>query len=504
MSTTRETPTPEQLRAERARRDAGVAPKQIQKLWGPLPGPQTLAYHSQADELFYGGAPGGGKSDLALGLAITAHHNSIIFRREFSMFRGPEGLIERSRQIIGDQGRLNENLYVWRDLPGGRSIEFGAMKNEADKLKYKGRAHDLKVFDELPDFLESQYRFAIGWLRTTAQGQRSRVVCTGNPPTTPEGQWVIAYWAPWLDPQYPNPAKPGELRWFVTVDSRDREVPDASPVEHRGEMIRPRSRTFIPARLEDNPLLLSTGYADVLDNLPEPFRSQLRHGNFEIGQNDDPWQVVPTAWVRMAQARWRAREAPSTPLTRVGVDPSRGGQDEFVIAPRYDNYIASLIKHPAKDAPDGSKGAALIFAAVAGNLDVPIGIDVIGTAGGSVYDHARGLNLKAQPLDGSRHSTARDKSGRLGFYNMRAQWHWQFRELLDPTSGQDIAIPPDSQLLSDLCAARWTPTPRGIQIEKKDVIKERIGRSPDRGEAVIYAFAQPAPLRAGGMTVDWL
>jgi hypothetical protein len=33
-----------------------------------------------------------------------------------------------------------------------------------------------------------------------------------------------ARWAPWLDPQHPNPAKPGELRWFTNVDGKDTEV----------------------------------------------------------------------------------------------------------------------------------------------------------------------------------------------------------------------------------------------------------------------------------------
>ena len=31
-----------------------------QAIWFPNPGPQTLAYESPADELFYGGSAGGG------------------------------------------------------------------------------------------------------------------------------------------------------------------------------------------------------------------------------------------------------------------------------------------------------------------------------------------------------------------------------------------------------------------------------------------------------------
>src|SRR5208282_4793238 len=70
------------------------------------------------------------------------------------------------------------------------------------------------------------------------------------------------------------------------------------------------------------------------------------------------------------------------------------------------------------------------------------------------------------------------------------EWHWRLRELLDPASGQAIALPDDAELLSDLCAPRWKITPRGIQVEDKLLTKERIGRSPDVGESVIYAFAE--------------
>jgi len=59
-----------------------LAHKQFSRPWNPQPGPQTEAYYHQADETLYGGAVGGGKTDLLLGLATTQHLRSIIFRRQ--------------------------------------------------------------------------------------------------------------------------------------------------------------------------------------------------------------------------------------------------------------------------------------------------------------------------------------------------------------------------------------------------------------------------------------
>lgn len=506
-------PTLEEVRAEKLRRGIGVAKAQTGVLWTPFqfrpdgsPNPQKLAYESEADELGYGGAGGSGKTDLLLGLACTAHHSSVIFRREYRRLEGAEGMIERARQIIGSAGSWSGP--VCRDIPGGRAVQFAGVERETDKEKWRGSPHDLKAFDELPEFSETQYLFLIGWLRTSVVGQRLRVVSTFNPPSTPEGQWVIRRFGPWLDRTHPRPARSGELRWFAMLAGKDTEVPGPEPVPdpESGRLIAPRSRTFIHASVEDNPVYMATGYDRILDNLPEPLRSQMRYGDFGTTQDDNQWQVIPTAWVQAAQARWRARGlAAPTPEMRcngLGCDPARGGAAEFVIAKRFDNWVAPLEPHPGVAVKDGAAGAALLFHATRGKLDTPIGIDVIGSAGSSVYDHAKELkNPDNQPqlsrvlaLNGSEASPYRDKSGKLGFYNRRAQWHWRLREYLDPSSGMDIALPPDPQLLADLCAPRWEPTPRGIKVEPKPNIIERLGRSPDRGEAVIYAFAEELAL----------
>ena len=203
----------ETVAAELERRVRAELARRGEVAWTPLPGPQTAALESAADELYYGGGAGGGKSDLLLGYGLTRARHGIIFRRQFRQLLGPEGLIERSKAIVGQPELFNHSALVWR--LGGRMLEFGAVEHEDDKAKYAGRAHDFKAFDELPQFSESQYLFLGGWARTTVVGQRVRIIACGNPPQDAEGEWIIRRWAPWLDEHLPIPAKHGELRWFV-------------------------------------------------------------------------------------------------------------------------------------------------------------------------------------------------------------------------------------------------------------------------------------------------
>jgi hypothetical protein len=64
-------------------------------------------------------------------------------------------------------------LQRWR--LGVRQIDIAGCEQESDKQRFKGDPHDLIVFDEGTDFLESQYRFIIGWNRSTDPKQRCRV-----------------------------------------------------------------------------------------------------------------------------------------------------------------------------------------------------------------------------------------------------------------------------------------------------------------------------------------
>ena len=452
----------------------------------PNPGPQRDAYYSKADLLLFGGSGGGGKSSLLNGLAISAHRRSLIVRRRYTDL---SNLTEEIIKMNGTRDGFNASPPPTLRTKDGRVIEYGAAANIGDEEAWQGRPHDFFGADEVVHFAESQIRFFLGWLRSIEPGQRTRAVLASNPPITAEGQWIIPMFRPWLDITHPNPAKPGELRWFVRApDDKDIEVDGPTPVEMAGMTLIPQSRTFIPAALADNPFLANTDYKAKLDALPEPLRSAVRDGNFMAARQDSEWQCIPTDWVRQAMKRWTPKPPQGVPMSALGVDPAAGGADTTTLSPRYDWWFAPLIQVPGAQTPLGTDVAGLVVSHRRGNACVVL--DMGGGYGGGPYDHLVANNIEVMSWKGSETSVRRSKDKQLKFYNKRAQAYWQFREALDPSQegGSPIALPDDPELISDLTAPMFEVGTRGIKITPKEDLVEKLGRSPDKGDAVVMAW----------------
>ena len=118
--------------------------------WVPNPGPQTQAFVGEADELFYGGEAGSGKTDLGIGLALTEHKRSLLLRR---INKDAVKIKPRIEEILGHDSGYNGQLQRWR--LGQRQIDIAGCEQESDKQRFKGDPHDLIIFDEGTDFLES-------------------------------------------------------------------------------------------------------------------------------------------------------------------------------------------------------------------------------------------------------------------------------------------------------------------------------------------------------------
>jgi len=453
-------------------------------LWIPNPGPQTECYYCEADEILFGGEPGGGKSQVLIGLALNEHERSLLLRRtnkEASKF------VNEIETVVGSRDGYNGQRDYWK-LPG-KHIDLGGVQHEDDKQKYKGDPHDLIGFDEVTDFTLSQYMFIRQWNRSTKPGQRCRTVASSNGPATTNGLWVVERWAAWLDPKHDNPAQSGEIRWYLVTDSgKEVEVDGPGPYKVLGRDVTAESRTFIRSRLEDNPDLAATGYGSKLMNQTEGNRKAYALGDFTSMLEDHPFQAIPTEWVVQAQDRWTKYPPVGTPMCAIGVDVAQGGNDQTVIAIRHDAWFAPLHATPGKDTPGGTDVAGIVIAKRRDNAKVII--DIGGGWGGDAYAHLAANGVDVDSYMGVKPSKRRTADQLMPFFNTRTEAYWRLREALNPDQqgGSPIALPDDRELLADLTAPIYEVTPRGIKLESKEDLVQRLGRSPDKGDAVVMAW----------------
>jgi len=90
----------------------------------------------------------------------------------------------------------------------------------------------------------------------------------------------------------------------------------------------------------------------------------------------------------------------------------------------------------------------------------------------------------------------RDLYGEMGFADKRSAGWWIMREMLDPSNGISVALPPDDperglELTGDLA----TPTYRDLssgktKVEEKAKIRKKIKRSTDCADAVMHILAR--------------
>ena len=486
-------------------------------VWRPQDGPQILFHESAADELLYGGAAGGGKSESLLVESIrfanVPGYHALLLRRTFPELTRSDGLIPRSQELFWNMGKWRAGEYRWYFPTNSHkaiTVDFGHMEKTTSHFAYQSGGYAYLAFDELTSFLEEQYLYMISRVRSIA-GVLKRIRGATNPGN--EGHdWVFRRWGAWLDPTHHNPAAPGELRWFARINDQDTEVEGPDFRGPKGE--RPMSRSFVPAFVQDNPALMikDPEYINRLDSLPEPYRSQLRDGNWLVGHEHE-WQVIPHQWVRAAMDRWEPGYGDLFDFDSCACDPARG-VDDATLGYRRGPWVGPIKYFQERDTMYLVGEIRQLYGEEFGNGSVvPARIDVIGV-GASVYDRMREIVaemrqdprkereiIEPYPINHSEKSTATDHSGLLEMYNARAEMLWHMRELLDPENplnlDEPIQLPDDPVLLADLCAPRWRNTSGGVLVEPKLDIKKRIGRSTNAGDLVCMLFYEMGGLGAG-------
>lgn len=221
-------------------------------------------------------------------------------------------------------------------------------------------------------------------------------------------------------------------------------------------------------------------------------------GEFSTTDSDG---VIPLEWLEQAHARWEdlqlAGKLEASPLTAVAADvATEEGIDKTIIVNRHGDVLTKRLSLPNVDTMKTSGYVKGIIDSKGpskrSNRTKPIAvIDAIGVGTG-VVDRLREQGVIVDAFMGSGKPKFKDKTGEIGFLNRRAESWWHLRDLLDPSFGENIAIPGGNgyeTLTGDLVAVKYDQTSSGlVKIEDKDEVIKRLGRSPDEGDAVTMVF----------------
>lgn len=216
------------------------------------------------DEVLYGGAAGGGKSDAlvidALGLWQGAPnvplYRALLVRRTFPELRR---LMDRAMELyprVVPGAKFHESEKEWR-FPSGAKVQFGYAEREPDRYQYQGQEFQYIGVDELTQWpTDVVYTYLISRLRAP---ERANLRCLVRATCNPGGaghKWV-------------------RERWGINNQG------DAT-MQHLALGERTWVRRFIPARLDDNPHLSETGYREQLLMLSEMERRALLDGRWDV------------------------------------------------------------------------------------------------------------------------------------------------------------------------------------------------------------------------------
>ena len=199
-------------------------------------GPQAVLINCPVQEIFFGGARGGGKTfGVLLKLAHKAkayggHYNAVIFRKELPSL---DDAIEASHQVFSGLAKWQDQKKTWRFVSGAR-IRFRPLENLNDAGKYQGQNLTDIVVEEAGEYPDPAPIFRLWGALRSAHGIPTQFILTGNP-GGPGHQWLKdRYVAP-----HPNGMK-------ILEESFDDGFGNSRVMQ----------RIFIPSKVTDNQILL--------------------------------------------------------------------------------------------------------------------------------------------------------------------------------------------------------------------------------------------------------
>ena len=308
--------------------------------WTPHPKQHLFLLLDHIEEVFYGGAGGGGKS-VAILLAALQYcdvpgYSALILRRTYPELSKSGALLDKAHELLMGQPGVwwdgQTKSYYFETGPGNKAarLQFGYLETEKDKYQYQSAEFQFIAYDELTEFEESQYTFLFSRLRRTLNIDVPLRMRGASNPGGIGHEWVKA--------RFPvdRPPKPGD------------------PL-------------FIPATIGDNPSLDKEAYERSLDHLLLPDRLRIKEGRWDVIEGGTIFSMdwlaehyidgppsnsyITIRWWDLAATSDKKNAA--TASVRMSKTPDRdsiiqGGTQDWLTTGRRDNLIKTVAEADGK------------------------------------------------------------------------------------------------------------------------------------------------------------
>lgn len=219
----------------------------------------------------------------------------VIFRKQMTQVINSGGLWDKALELFKQLGAIPNATsrylrfpYIKRDKEGkiveyiegaGGKIQFSHLNNDDDRFNWQGTEVPYIAFDELTHFTFEDFTYLMSRNRNT-NGFPNLIRATCNP--DPDS-WVREILDPWIDREtgFPIPDMSGKVLYMVIENEKFTFSENKEELEYDadGNKRFPKSITFIPSKITDNPYLANdASYRASLDAMPEFERKQLRDG----------------------------------------------------------------------------------------------------------------------------------------------------------------------------------------------------------------------------------
>jgi len=445
----------------------------LSKRYDPRTNKKQMLFH-EAPETYklFGGAMGGGKTGALINEGIQLNLDypgnfGLLMRKTWPSFRDtvlPQLEKFLDLALVADWNH-SEKMIVMKD---GSRIRYGGIGDKPnDWEKFMSGEYGWIAIDQAEQFTELEFRMLATRLRLNLSGIRYFFLLSCNP----------------------------NVGWIKELF-----------IERA-----PEDYIFIPSLPTDNIANLPVGYIERMKKVLTPKQQKaLLKGNWEaVG---DPDNVYAYEDVQKAMRRILKATLP----VGIGADIARSGDDETVIVLREGLKVRV---HSKAQGHDTMRTTGVIWKCCQDKviprwkdlLDrISIKVDADGVGGG-VVDRLNEQRREKEELYTEMILMAANKEKReelkkaeyrlrikvveihgsgkpkdpVHFKNLRAEIHWGLQELLE-----DLDLPNDREVSSQLMALKHKTNSAGqIVIIPKEEIKQKLGRSPDVAEAIIYALA---------------